>query len=630
MYTIRAIPISRGTAVHELTYYSALAYPVGVILMVPVRSQEVPAVVLSTEEVRASKASLRTSDFALKKIRRQAPLGLISPEFVRAIQKTADHHAASAGAILYSHIPKALLAQDTIPLLPIAGPRPRLRGFIVPRLYQGLSDDRTEFYRTAVREAFAVKGSVFLVTPTITDAQRMHARLSVSIERYTYLLHSSLSQKEQKQQITDLLANQHPVLLICTAGYLSLPRHDLTTIIIEREGSSLYRARQRPFVDVRILAHHLTAELGGQLFLADLPLRIESVYRKEIGEYEEVVTGHQRMHFKTRARVISLKGEGREPKKPFYSIGRDLLVRMHETLEKNGRVFLYVARRGLSPITLCGDCGMTVGCRECGASVVLHKGKEENHFLCHACGAIRHARERCVNCQSWRLETLGIGTELVERELQERLPGKTVLTLSSDTARTHTSARRIADAFYGEPKSILVGTELALPYLAKHIPLVGVVSLDSLLSLASWNVYERITSTITRLRELAGEELLLQTRQPDNNVLAHALSGNFSGFYRSELKARKTMGYPPYTVLIKISVLGTEAEVCRRMEEARVALLPFELVTYSRLLRAPGGKLISHGFLRVTRDEWPHREILARLRTLPPCYTIVIDPDSIL
>jgi primosomal protein N' len=243
---------------------------------------------------------------------------------------------------------------------------------------------------------------------------------------------------------------------------------------------------------------------------------------------------------------------------------------------------------------------------------------------------LRHAREVCKECRSWRLEAFGIGTERIADEIAASLPDRTVSVLSSDTAKTHASAKRIVDAFYATPRSVLIGTEMALPYLTKHVPLVGIVSLDALLSLASWNIYERIAATVTRLREIAGEELILQTRRPEADILRTFLAGNFSRFYRSELRARKALGYPPYTVIIKVSVVGTQETLEAQMEEAEEILKPYELVTFSRFLKAPGGKFMLHGFIRVNREEWPDDELLQRLDQLPPSYTVMVDPDSIL
>lgn len=630
MYIVVVIPISRGISIDELSYFSAIEYPVGSFIEVPIRGKEKTALVLSSEKVSTVKATLRTNGFTLRKVRRQKSKQLLTPEFVRAVQKTARRHAATTGSVLFSTVPKILFEQEHISKEQLETPKPRLRGFIVPRLYQGLSQNRIEFYRTSIREAFAAHGSVFITVPTVSDAERVYKELSSGIEQYSFLLHSSLKKTVQQETVAKILSTEHPLLIVAPPSFLSLPRHDLATIIVEREGSPLYRLRTRPFLDTRILAHELAAQLGGQLFLADLPLRIESVHRKELGEYEETVTGHHRMHFPTRAEIINLQGAATSTKKTFRVVDHELLSRIQETGEHGGRAFLYVARRGLSPVTLCRDCGTVVICNECGVSVVLHKGNEENFFLCHSCGALRHARERCKHCDSWRLEAFGIGTELTEKELREVLPDREIFVLSSDTAKTHTSAKKIITEFFATPKAILIGTEMALPYLTKHVPLVGVVSLDSLLSLASWNIYERIASTLTRLREIAGEELLVQTRKPEAEILHIVISGNFSRFYRSELKARKELGYPPYTVLIKVSITGSQEDIKERMEEAVQMLLPYELVTFSRFLKAPKGHFTLHGFLRVSREEWPDDELLVRLQALPPRYTVTVDPDSIL
>lgn len=630
MFIIRVIPIARGVGKEELTYYSGSAYLTGSLVKVPLRTREVQGLVIGCDAVRAAKQEVRSAAFSLKKIRKQKAEPFLSSAFIEAARKTAHLHAATTGATIFSYLPAAFLDERVMRVVqPIR--KPSFKGYVVPRLFQAPREKRLDFYRTAVREAFAAKGSVFILAPTIAEAERLHAGLAHGIPSYTHLLTSAQTVKKVRDTVSTILAETHPVVVVMTPSFLSLPRHDLATIIIEREASSLYRTRMRPHTDTRTLAHMLAEELGGQLYRADLPLSIESIYLRDSGEYEEVISGHHRTTFPSDARIISMQRDTSTTKKPFRTLGPDLVT----ALEKNrvvgaGQAFLYVARRGLSPITLCRDCGTTVACNECTASVVLHRGSEENYFLCHSCGAMRHARERCRECRSWRLEALGIGTELVERELAERFPNTPVFVLSSDTARTHKAACAIIDRFYETPYAILVGTELALPYLRESVSLTAVVSLDALLSLPSWNMYERIASTLTRLRESTTDTCLIQTRRPETDLLNMVVSGNFSSFYKSELKARKSFGYPPYTTILKVSVTGTEASVARNMAHAQEVLTPFELVPYSRTLRAPKGNLILHGFVRLARETWPDRELLARLKELGPAYIIEIDPESIL
>lgn len=630
MFLVRTIPLGRGISLDELSYFSAVAYPPGALVRAPVRGKDMDVVVLASDAVRDAKAAVRASGFVLRKIRRQRVRTLVSPECVRAAKRTAEYYASTTGAVLFSYLPKSLRRLSDQPVRTGAVRKPRLRGFVVPRLYQDVAMGRIHFYRTSIRETFAAHGSVFITVPTVADAERVYGALAEGIGPYAFLVHGSLTNKQQQERIRAILAEDHPVLIVAPPSFLSIPRHDLATIIMERENSSLYRARTRPFTDAHIFIHELASVLGGQLYLADLPLRTTSVYRKELGEYEEIVTGAHRMQWRAGARILNLQGVAAAPKKVFRAISHELLDRIHSVSVSGGRTFLYVARRGLSPITVCRDCGAVVICKECGASVVLHKGNEENYFLCHSCGSLRHARERCVACRSWRLEALGIGTERVEQELREQFPDRNIVVLSSDTAKTHTQSQRCTESFYAEPSSLLIGTELALPYLHTHIPLVSVVSLDALLSLAHWNMYERIASTLTQLRELADEELIVQTRRPEADILSRVLSGNLSGFYRNELATRKTLGYPPYSVIIKLSVTGTEARVEAHMKEAQRILAPYELVTFSRVLKASRNTYTLHGFVRLSRDAWPDPDLLARLRSLDPRYTVTVDPDNIL
>ena len=102
MFIVGVIPISRGSGISELTYYSAVEYPQGSFVYVLVRNTERFALVISCEEVKKVKASVRSKAFALKKIRRQVGRQLVTQEFIRAVEKVAEMSAASVGAVLFS------------------------------------------------------------------------------------------------------------------------------------------------------------------------------------------------------------------------------------------------------------------------------------------------------------------------------------------------------------------------------------------------------------------------------------------------------------------------------------------------------------------------------------------------
>ncbi len=629
MFTVEVLPLSNSRTAHMCTYFSAVSYPIGAIVSVPMRSKEVLAIVSNVHDTQEVRTRVRAASYALRKIRRQTPRSLLNPAYFTAVVKTAEQYAVDPSALFSRYVPNVFRdLGNTAPLNSFA--KPQLRGHIVPRVFQGLFTHRCEFYKSTVREAFASGGSIAIVAPTIVEADSLYESLRGGIERYVFLLHSGHTAATQKKIAHAALEEQHPILIVTTPAFMGIPRQDLCAIVFEHESSDLYRSRTHPTIDQRTLALEYANALSGQLYFADLPLSIESVYRKENGEYEEVVTGHHRFRFDVDAAILSQAGTARPPKQRFRCIGDELRSHIGSAHAQGESAFLYVARRGLSPVTLCGDCGTVVTCRECGASMVLHAGSGENHFMCHSCGATRSARERCAHCNSWRLETLGIGIEQVVREVRGGLPNTSVFELSSDTATSHRAALQIAKEFAATPASVLVGTELALPYIRHSVPLVAVVSLDSLLSLASWNIYERITGTLTRLHEMASRSFLIQTRHPDTDIFSLALNGNFSGFYRSELAMRKRMGYPPYTVLIKVTAVGTEPHAREIMRQAGDILASYRFIAYPHVLKTPDGKIQMHGFIRVARTSWPDGELTERLLSLPPSAQVTVNPSGVL
>ncbi|MBI2012607.1 hypothetical protein HYS90_01610 [Candidatus Curtissbacteria bacterium] len=71
---------------------------------------------------------------------------------------------------------------------------------------------------------------------------------------------------------------------------------------------------------------------------------------------------------------------------------------------------------------------------------------------------------------------------------------------------------------------------------------------------------EKLYAQITNLKKLAKKLVVLQTYNPDSPVIKNAVSSNYSGFYNEELVQRKTFSYPPFALLIKITISGKNAE----------------------------------------------------------------------
>ena len=85
------------------------------------------------------------------------------------------------------------------------------------------------------------------------------------------------------------------------------------------------------------------------------------------------------------------------------------------------RAILVINRRGTASVVLCRDCGYVQVCPECQRPLVFHAAGMA--LRCHHCGATAPPASRCPACASARIRYLGGGTERVEREVADALPG---------------------------------------------------------------------------------------------------------------------------------------------------------------------------------------------------------------
>jgi primosomal protein N' (replication factor Y) len=218
---------------------------------------------------------------------------------------------------------------------------------------------------------------------------------------------------------------------------------------------------------------------------------------------------------------------------------------------------------------------------------------------------------------------------MVAREA-ERLFPKTKQFLADDTVTDRpATARKFAEEFRDARGAILSATESMLAYLDEAVPLSVVVSVDSMLYVPEYSAPERALAFLTELRGLTGSELVLQTRMPDNAVIAALADGGLATYYETELALRSRFRYPPTTTLIRMSVSGAPERQKNEADAIVSALEPFSPIRFpGRSLRR--GIVREHILLRIPRTSWVDQKLLAFIRSLPPSVEVRVDPKSIL
>lgn len=649
MKIVTVIPISRGIFRDQLSYFSGQAVSVGDLARITVRNKPVNALVIKTESLAYSagaRSALRAAEFKLKKLGPIVASRFLDQSIIRAAQETADYHAGHLGSVLKNLLPQVLLNDKTakkIKIKPVADGSEKIEKIEGQQEKQenkaeikteklALQDgdwERLTYYKSLIREEFAKKRSVLICFASLAELLNAKAVLEKGIGAYTLSLHGQLSAKAFRETWQEALANKHPVLILSTIAGLTLPRQDLSTLILERESAAAYRSLGRPFIDYRFFAERLAEIKNLKLMLSDTVLRPESAYRLERGELTPVRTPRARLIGPSDTRLLNVTGSD------IFSPEAKSLVT--DTGHRHEKIFLLANRRGLAPLIVCDDCGQAVLCGNCAAPVVLHQAekaqqgiKETTIFRCHQCGEIRTSEEKCKNCSSWRLRALGTGIEKVATEMKILAPERAIFQLDSDRVKSHRQASELIRKFYQSQNGILLGTEMALNYLNEKVANSVVVTVDAMLALPDLRIGERVFALISRLRALTGKTLLIQTRQENNEALEQAARGNLLEFYRSEIALREKLTYPPFSLLIKITREASSAENRQVLKALAARLDQYQPVIYPALHQPSKHLSRLHLLLKLKPEKWPEAGLLSELRALPPDFFICVDPESVL
>ena len=631
MNIVEVIPITKSVRIDTLTYYTTKKVSVGNLVTVPIRKKDVTALVINITDGHDMKESLKSSSYALKKIKGVLKKKLFNKEFIRTVAEVSDYYATSTGLVLNQlSSTKIIENSDKIKVVneikKIEEKKESLTYVI-----QADRDDRYSQYKNYIRERFAQKESVIFIVPTQSDIDFAEEYITRGIKERVFTLSPSMTKTKLISLWNDSLASEKPVVIITTQTMMHIPRSDVGAIIIERESSPAYKTLRRPYTDGRKVAQIYAKHLGIRLVLGDTLLTIETLNKVTEQVYIELSSLTFRSLTPASTELIDMT---EVENSPTISISSELVDMLEQAKSENANSFIFTARKGMFSSVVCDDCKHVRKCTFCSSPLVLHGGPDPTNkdflFRCHSCGEEQHAGGLCPDCKSWKLTTLGIGIQQVERDIIDLMPDSKVFVLSKDTTSTPRKAKLIVDEYYKTPGSILVGTEMSLPYLTENIEYVAVSSLDTLFSLPDFRIRERIMHILLALRKISFKKLLLQTRHPDEAIFDYGLSGNLISFYREEEKLRERFGYPPFMVLIKITRADKKEVVENEMSELEKFFAPHTFHTYPAFTEKVKGLYVMHGLLRLSPNEWVDKELVNKLRMLPPNYRVEVDAQSLL
>lgn|GEM_PF-5141965 len=427
--------------------------------------------------------------------------------------------------------------------------------------------------------------------------------------------------KERQTLFKKLLHPTNPTTLVLLPSELVEIPPNTSTIIIEEENSSSYKSFARPFIDFRFAILKYAENIGAQLIKKN-----ESPNPK----VEKIVEEHIK-----------------EDTRPLNSIGRNLERDLKNMKDSGvGHLFILATRRGHSGTVLCGDCGTTVNCKRCSAPLTLHlKGAKEefNNLLCHHCGYRDTALVKCEKCGSWKLKAYGLGVEKIEEDIKAIVKkhnvGTYIQRIDSTLSLTPKRIRDFVATHYEKESSVLIGTEIVLPYLVdatldqKRNDSSYIASLDTLLSLPDFSINEKIWKLLCQLDDITKNKVVVQTRNIKNALLVAWKSNNekeIKSFWKNESEERKIFNYPPHGVMIKITVKGRKDVIATEMKKIENRITKWKPMVFPAFIKTINNQHILHALIALPKEQWVDEELSDILLSLPQSVRIEVNPRSLL
>ena len=454
-----------------------------------------------------------------------------------------------------------------------------MRQHAITLLHGVTSSGKTSVYIHLIADALKLGKQVLYLVPEIALTTQLTRRLRRVFGDKLLIYHSKFSDNERVDIWKRLLDTSDPCVIIGVRSSVFLPYSNLGLIIVDEEHDSSYKQQDpAPRYNGRNAALVLAQMHGAKTVLGSATPAIEVYHMALEGRYGlvKLMTRYGDIKMPEVKVIDTIDARKRREMSGLFST--ELISDCRKALKDGEQVILFQNRRGYSPMVRCKECGSVPKCENCDVSLTYHK---HNHTLvCHYCGYTIPLPDLCPACQLPGLEIIGYGTERIEDDIDAVFPGEKISRMDLDTTRSKNSYDRIIDEFSNHRTNILVGTQMVTKGLDfDAVSIVGILNADTMINFPDFRSHERAFDMLEQVSGRAGRahkqgKVIIQTSNPDHDVIKYVQAHDYEGFYEHELADRQQFGYPPFTKVINIYL--------KHRDDATVGELA---VRYSGLLR---------------------------------------------
>lgn len=462
-------------------------------------------------------------------------------------------------------------------------------------LYGKTASGKTEVYNHLIHECIQSGKQVLYLVPEIALTTQLSSRLAHVFGHDLGVYHSKCTDSARMDIWRKMLSEQPYQVILGARSSIFLPFRNLGLIIVDEEHEASYKQQDpSPRYHARSAAIVLASIFQAKTLLGTATPSMETYDNCKRGKFG-LVQLNARFNDKAMPEIVPVNVAELKRKKKMKGIFSPMLLeQISNAVSAGGQVLLFQNRRGFSPMLECVNCGWIPKCDQCDVSLSFHKFK--NKLTCHYCGTEYVIPKVCKLCEAPALKAVGVGTEQVEEEIKKHFSDLRVSRMDTDSTRSRKSYEQIISQFEEGEIDVLIGTQMISKGLDfSNVRVVGILNADHLLNFPDFRAHEKSFQLLVQVSGRAGRKdfpgiVILQTSNPQQQMIAHIVNNQFETYFQEESEIRKMFGYPPFVRLVQIRIKHKDAH---KAHQAALMLCSYLRPYFGNQLLGPDRPLIS-------------------------------------
>lgn len=482
----------------------------------------------------------------------------IPEELWRLVKWFGETWFIGAGFAMKTILPTKFFTDEVLPPLPAITPGEKK--FSADDIYCADLARRYEYYR----EILGKGGASLVLFPEVKLAKAFWDSLPKELRGEGALWPVSAPAQWKLWKSARL---GEPRFIVGSPGAAFVPLAGLSAIVMDEENQGGWRTQSHPVFHLRSLLGMRATFAGARFVLGGTMPSSKGFLRAEPQCAEE--KNDARLIFVSLKDALASEFEALRETLPIS----EPLIRETAEARRRGKWALWLLdRKGYAGEILCEECGKTLRCKRCGASMRWEESRRS--LRCTACGQREPIPERCPNCGGLLLTGVRPGLEALYERAEGALKHlyKNVLLIQNQDEKMPG-----ADALMREYPggALVIGTRRILSLCDELDPaVVGWIDADAEARSPEYDAkaraYAMLWESMWRGKGSRERKIVVQSRRPGREW-QDALRRGWRVFWRRELKERREWELPPFTPMIKITTpVGTAEKIAPRLEEAAI------------------------------------------------------------